>query len=165
MKKIYLLLMIVTFAFILSGCSNNNSTEDTDTGKIKTLTCTINSTDENDYNTDYSITYTFKNGIIKNLESTAVMETDPDQIDYIISSTKTVVDQIGSYDGFTYQITKEDNSHIRCQVQIDYTKINAEDLTEQYGEDYVTSDSYLKYSLMTMEAIEEGMTGDGYTCK
>ncbi len=165
MKKIYLLLMIVTFTFILSACSNNNSTEDTDTGKIKTLTCTINSADEDDYNTDYSIIYTFKNGIIKKLESAAVMETDPDQIDYIISSAEAVIDQIGSYDGFTYQITKEDKSHIRCEVQIDYTKINAEDLTNQYGEDYVTSDTYLKYLLMTMEDIEEGMTGDGYTCK
>lgn len=163
MKKIIILITAVVFALTLSACGNKEETKDT--GITKTLKCTLNEIGEDNLSVDYSIEYSFKGDAISKIESTSIIEVEPKVLEATIKGSEEIIKNMALYNGFTYNLTKEDDSHIKGEVKIDYSKIDVEDLRKKYGDDYIESDMYLNYVGMPFDTIKDSMTTAGYTCK
>lgn len=163
MKKIIILIIAASFVLILTACGTAKTTKDT--GITKTIDCTLNETGEDGLTVDYSIDYSFKGDTISKIESSSIIEVDPKMLEATLEGSEEIIKNMALYDGFTYDLTKEDDSHIKGEIEIDYSKINVEDLKKEYGDDYVKKDMYLNYAGMSFDTIKDSMVKAGYTCK
>ena len=163
MKKIIILFTAIIFALTLSACDKQEETKDTLI--TKTLNCTLNEVGEDNLSVDYSIEYSFKGEAISKIESTSIIEVDPEVLEATIKGSEEIIKNMALYDGFSYNLTKEDNSHIKGEIEIDYSKIDVEDLRSKYGNDYIENDMYLNYVGMPFDTIKDSMITAGYDCK
>lgn len=163
MKKIIILISAIVLTIFLTACRAKETTNSNE--KTSSIKCTLNETGEDGLTVDYSIEYIFSGDKIGKVESTSIIEVDPKVLEATIKGSEEIIKNMALYDGFTYNLTKEDNSHIKGEIEIDYSKIDTKDLRKQYGDDYVESDMYLKYSEMNFDTIKDSMITAGYNCK
>lgn len=163
MKKIIILISAIALTIILTACGTKETTKTNE--KTSSIKCTLNETGEDGLTVDYSIEYIFSDNKISKVESTSIIEVEPEVLEATIKGSDEIIKNMALYDGFEYNLTKEDDSHIKGEIEIDYSKINTKDLRKKYGDDYVDEDMYLKYSEMTFDSIKDSMITAGYNCK
>lgn len=130
--------------------SNNNNIIDTIKGK-KTMVCTKSETDENGMTSKYTVKLTYKNSIVKEYESTSIIETDSNYIDISISFSKLFTDKFSEFDGITMTTKKLSDTTYEL-----YSKIVYDDINEEQLKTYLASledDDSTDYSIYKKQSI------------
>lgn len=160
-KSIMSLVMIFVIALLLTGCGNGGSILGGNSG---TKTCTNTTTDEDGYQTTDTMVITYKNNKVTKVEDTNISETDPDYIDFTLNFGQAFADKLSELKGFDVKYSKEGNNQIKMYMNVDFTKIDINNIKETLGEMYSEEESFYSKSDITIDDFISNNL-EGYTCK
>lgn len=164
MKNKFLLGVMVLLALVtITGCSDkkeNNSVEEK-------LTCTKSETDEDGYKTDETVVVTYKDNYVTKVDSTFLMETDPEYLEMTIGFMQVFTEAFNQVEGMNYTVSKEGDSKIKQNITIDYEKLDVDKMKELFSDSEDSEDSFFINPDETHVTIDEFKENDleGYTCK
>lgn len=151
MKKIAIVSVLI-LVLLITGCE----------GKIKTLTCTKESVEDN-LKTSEEMLVSYKNNKVFKITQTTIEEMDPDLIDTTISFGENFASTLNQVDGFEVNYSKESNNSVKYQITMDYSKMDMNKLKELFGDDWNEED-YIKAKDQDIEEFKKERL-EGYTCK
>lgn len=151
MKKIAIVSVLI-LVLLITGCE----------GKIKTLTCTKESVEDN-LKTSEEMLVSYKNNKVFKITQTTIEEMDPDLIDTTISFGENFASTLNQVDGFEVNYSKESNNSVKYQITMDYSKMDMNKLKELFGDDWNEED-YIKAKDQDIEEFKKELL-EGYTCK
>ncbi|MCI8467005.1 MAG: hypothetical protein HFI08_02285 [Bacilli bacterium] len=151
MKKIAIVSVLI-LVLLITGCE----------GKIKTLTCTKESVEDN-LKTSEEMLVSYKNNKVFKITQTTIEEMDPDLIDTTISFGENFASTLNQVDGFEVNYSKESNNSVKYQITMDYSKMDMNKLKELFGDDWNEED-YIKAKDQDIEEFKKERL-EGYSCK
>ena len=151
MKKIAIVSVLI-LVLLITGCE----------GKIKTLTCTKESVEDN-LKTSEEMLVSYKNNKVFKITQTTIEEMDPDLIDTTISFGENFASTLNQVDGFEVNYSKENNNSVKYQITMDYSKMDMNKLKELFGDDWNEED-YIKAKDQDIEEFKKERL-EGYSCK
>ncbi len=151
MKKIAIVSVLI-LVLLITGCE----------GKIKTLTCTKESVEDN-LKTSEEMLVSYKNNKVFKITQTTIEEMDPDLIDTTISFGENFASTLNQVDGFEVNYTKESNNSVKYQITMDDSKMDMNKLKELFGDDWNEED-YIKAKDQDIEEFKKERL-EGYSCK
>ena len=151
MKKIVIVSVLI-LVLLITGCE----------GKIKTLTCTKESVEDN-LKTSEEMLVSYKNNKVFKITQTTIEEMDPDLIDTTISFGENFASTLNQVDGFEVNYSKENNNSVKYQITMDYSKMDMNKLKELFGDDWNEED-YIKAKDQDIEEFKKERL-EGYSCK
>lgn len=151
MKKIVIVSVLI-LVLLITGCE----------GKIKTLTCTKESVEDN-LKTSEEMLVSYKNNKVFKITQTTIEEMDPDLIDTTISFGENFASTLNQVDGFEVNYSKESNNSVKYQITMDYSKMDMNKLKELFGDDWNEED-YIKAKDQDIEEFKKERL-EGYSCK
>lgn len=171
MKKILIGSLISFMILFSTGCNNNTTNKNVN--KVKddnsdTLVCTKSETDEDNMTTEDTIKIQYKNNIVKNVESSTIIQTLPEYLDMSISLSQTLIEKFNEVNGLNYKVSKKDDSHIETTISVDYNKIDVDKLNELLSTDEEEENNTFINSIKNKNlTLDEYKTQnlDGYSCK
>ena len=152
MKKFLSIFVSLLFIVLVSGCS----------GK-KTITCTKESIDSENYKTVDTMKITYNSEKVLKVNDTIVTDTSVEYADYALNIMDFFKSAFDEVDGISANIDKIGNDKIKTEIEIIYDKIDIDDLKEKLGSiadgnNFYTSINY------TIDEFKEAHL-EGYTCK
>lgn len=169
MKKVFIIFSVLSLIIFIAGCDETTN-KVSKNEKNGTLVCTKNTTDEDGFTTDETMTIEYKNNIVKNVNDSSVIQTDSEYIDFTISIGQALAEQFNSIDGMSYQFSKKDDSHINAVINVDYDKIDVDKLKElasEFDDEESNSNNFIssiKNKNLTLDEFKS-QNLDGYSCK
>lgn len=169
LKKVFIMLSVLSLTILISGCHQTDG-KLSKSNETETLVCTKNETDEYGLTTDEIMKIEYKNNIVKKVSDSIVIQTDSDYIDLTISMGQALSEQFNSIDGMSYEFIKKDDTHINTIINVDYDKINIDQLTELLSESSdgeSDNDGFINNIKNKNLSLEEfkSQNLDGYSCK
>lgn len=161
-RGVNLLLMIFAVSFLLTGC--NNESNILSGGNSGTKTCSKTTTDEDGYKTTDTMVITYKNDKVAKVENSNISEMDPDYVDFTLNIGQSLVETFNKFKGIEAACTKEDDNVVKMDLNVDFTKIDIDNIKETLGELYSEENAFYSKSDITVDDfISKNL--DGYTCK
>lgn len=154
-KRILFIAMGALCLFTVTGCGNNS-----DTGK---LSCTKTSTDEDGYEVTDTMNVSYEKNKVTTVENINISEMDANYIDMTISFGNTFASALNEINGFNATYSKEDDTHVKYVVTVDYTKLDTEALKNVFGDNF-DAESFYSSKDITIDEFKEQNLKD-YTCK
>ncbi len=161
MKKLSILFMAVLLMFV-TGCSFGNKANSVK--GVKTMTCTKEEIDENNNKTTDTMIITYNSEKVLKVDETTLAEMDPSYISMAYGLGSMFVSMYKNIDGLDASMEMVDNNKIKTIFNIDYDKLNMDQVRENLGN--ITSDADNTYSSnsYTIERFQENFL-EGYSCK
>lgn len=148
MKLFSKVLVILSLAFILSGCDNSS---------VKM--CVKEPNDKEEFKTESTyIIYYDENDTVVKVTKKDVIETDKNMIDFNIENEKKIIEKYEGIKGVKFTVKKISDTTIQKVLTINYKKLNKDQLKEHQ------LDSNALYSdKLTLKKFEHYFLDD-YTC-
>lgn len=166
MKKFFMCFLIIGILFVSTACGkDDSSSDDKKDGKYETLTCTKSETDEAGMKTETSavVKYNSSDKKVVTLDQTVTTEVNAQFADLTVTLTSAVAEAFNAIDGITMKVTKENDTTIKSVTNIDYTKINVENMKETLG-DMFDEENAMYSKDLTIDNLKSTAL-EGYTCK
>lgn len=165
-KKYFLGFILLLCVFMLTGCfsKTQSSGNKVITGK-RTMTCTKEEIDDDGYKSNETIVVTYNSTKVLKASATNITETDPEYIELQLNFGNEFAKKINSVDGMEMKYEKFEDNKIKATWEIDYERIDPEQLKEELGDwlDEGSEELYSSKNMTIEEFKEENM--EGYTCK
>lgn len=158
-----LILVTLISLFLLAGCGTDNS----DSSKISntgTLNCTKIEYDEDGYKTTDTMIVKYKKNIVTNVSETNVSEMDTDIIDMSLSFSNLFAEALNKIDGINAKYTKLDENQLQFTIDVDYSKVELEQVKEAFGDAYDDSQSTMYTKNISLDTFKADILSD-YTCE
>ena len=168
-KKVLLsLLILFSCSFLLTGCGSNSDSNSTKSNGVlnlkKTMTCTKEEVDDDGLKTTDTMKITYNSKKVLKIKSTSISESEPEYIDMQLNFGNAFAEKFSELDGIDVKYEKTDNNEIKLTMNVDYNKINPEQIKEKLGDSYdETSGNIYSSTNYTIDKFKEENL-DGYTC-
>lgn len=163
MKKKLLIMTIVLSLFLVTGCGSKSSNGGGILNSKKTMTCTKETVDEDGYKTTETMKVTYNSSKVLKVKSTNISETDPSFLEFQLNFGSAFVEKFSEIDGIEASYSKVDDNKIKLTMEVEYGKINPEQIKSVLGDLYSEEDSFYDKSDYTIEDFKAENL-DGYTC-
>ena len=162
---LFIFLMIASLG-LMTGCDKDNA--NTSNGGIlstkKTLVCSKENTDEEGYKTLENMEVVYKGTKVLSVKSTSTSETDPSIINFTLNIGKAMADKFSEIDGIYMNYEKVENNKIKITTEVDYKKIDINQMKEKLGSLFSEEDSLYSKNDITIDEFKANNL-EGYTCK
>lgn len=128
----------------------------------KKLTCSKEAIDESGFKTTESVEVLYKKDKILKASSVSIVETEEIFTDLAINMGQSLATKFNKIDGFNVTYEKLDANKYQSIYEIDYNKLNYEQVADIFGEENVDLNAYRKD--ITIDEYKKEQL-DGYTCK
>ncbi len=163
-KKIILFLVVLSALLLVTGCDKKELSGGGLFSSNKTLTCHKEETDEDGYKTTDSIVVTYNNKKVLKVKNTNIMETDPAYIDFSLAIGNGLAKALNQVKGIKMVYEKVENNKIRFVLEIDYEKIDLEEIKNALGDLYSDGDNLYTAKDFTIDDFRS-QNLQGYTCE
>lgn len=163
MKKKLLIIAMLFSLLLITGCGTTNTGTRVLNSK-KTMVCTKEVVDEDGYKTTETMEVIYNTSKVLKVKSTNISETDPSFVELQLSLGNAFAQKFSEIDGLDASYSKVDNNKIRMIIEVDYGKINPEQIKKALGDLYSEEDSFYNKTNYTIEDFKSENL-DGYTCK
>lgn len=165
MKNKYIII-ILSVLLITSGCSGK---DDTGTKKSifssnKILECVKTEVDEEGFESVETMLVTYNKSKVLSMKSTNVIETDPEYLEMQLSFGIAFTEAFNAIDGMRFTYEKINESTYKVITEIDYSKINIDQIREKLGVLYDENEGIYSKDSFTIDEFKEENLSD-YTCK
>ena len=170
-KKIFALLFAILLCVVLVGCGNSNNKENGSSNSggglfnsNKTMTCTKETVDDDGYKTNETVKITYNSSKVISVNTTNISETDPEYIDLAYGFGVAFASKFSELDGIKVKYTKVDDNKLKMTMDIEYDKINPEQIKEALGDAYNEEESMYAKKEYTIDDLKKDSLKD-YDCK
>ena len=163
-KKAILFLVILSALLLVTGCDKKESSGGGLFSGNKTLTCHKEETDEEGFKTTDSIVVTYNSKKVLKVKNTNIMETDPSFIDFSLAIGNGLAKALNQVKGIKMVYEKIENNKIKFVLEVDYEKIDLEEIKKALGDLYSEDDNLYTAKDFTIDDFR-GKNLQGYTCE
>lgn len=163
-KKVLLsILVLFSCSFLLTGCGSNSNKNNNILSKKKTMTCTKEELDEDGLKTTDTMEITYNSKKVLKIKNINISESDPEYIDIQLNIGNAFAEKLSELDGIDAKYEKTDNNEIKLTMNIDYNKINPEQIKETLDNSDDETNSIYSFTNYTIDEFKKELL-DGYTC-
>lgn len=166
MKKKFLVVLLMFLVMFVVGCGKTtNSDKPGKKGLFdtkKTMTCVKEETDEDGLKTKSTMKITYNSKKVYKVDSIVESDLDPDYGALQESLISSFIQTFNNIDGISAK-SSSNNGKITLEMDIDYDKINVEQIKEVLGDLYDEEDSIYDKKDYTIEEFKADNL-EGYTC-
>lgn len=163
-KKTILFLVILSVLLLVTGCDKKESSGGGLFSSTKTLNCHKEEMDEDGYKTTDSIVVTYNSKKVLKVKNTNIMETDPAYIDFSLAIGNGLAKALNQVKGIKMVYEKIENNKIKFVLEVDYEKIDLEEIKKALGDLYSEDDNLYTAKDFTIDDFR-GKNLQGYTCE
>ena len=164
MKKKLLIITMVLSLFLITGCGSKSSSGGGILNSKKTMTCTKETVDEDGYKTTETMEVTYNSSKVLKVKSTNISETDPSFIEMQLNFGNAFAEKFSEINGIEVNYSRVDDNKLKLTMEVEYGKINPEQIKSVLGDLYSEEDSFYDKSDYTIEDFKAENL-DGYTCE
>lgn len=163
MKKKLILVAFIGL-FLLAGCGVDETKTNQGTSNGGTLSCTKIEYDEDGYKITDTMVVKYKKNIVTNISETNVSEMDTNIIDISLSFGNLFAEALNKIDGINIKYTKLDENQLQFTIDVDYSKVELEQVKEAFGDAYDDSQATMYTKNVTLDTFKADILSD-YTCE
>ena len=156
MKKSFLIIAVVISVILMSGCDVF--------GSNKTMTCTKDSTDEDGFKVTDTMKITYNSDKVLKVNNTNISETDPEYLDMQLAFGSSFAESFNEISGIDVSYTKTDDGKLKMEMNVDFEKIDIDEIKNTLGELYSEDDSFYSKESYTIDEFKNENL-EGYSCK
>ena len=164
MKKKLLIMTMLLSLFMVTGCGSNSNSNNEIINSKQTMTCTKEMIDEDGYKTIETFNITYNSTKVLKVKSTSLSETDPSFIEFQLKFGNAFAEKFSEIDGIEVSYNKVDDNKIKLTMEVEYEKINPEQIKNILGDLYSEEDSFYDKNDYTIDDFKSENL-DGYTCE
>ena len=165
MKKKLLAIVLFILVLFSVGCgktSNNGKSKNGILNSKKTMTC-YKETVEDGIKTSETAVITYTSKEVLSVKSTSVSSLDPTYAELQATILDAYIKELDGLDGISASFARDESNQTTMVLDVEFKKINPEQIKEKLGDLYSEEDSYLFKTDYTIEEFKAENL-EGYTC-
>ena len=164
-KKRLFGIALFLLVLLITGCGSTNNNSGSTSKKLidikKTMTCKKEEVDDDGFKTTSTMKITYDSKQVYKVKSTVESQIDPEYAEFTESVSKALNEKFDSIDGIDASYSS-DGSNSKMKIDVDYKKVNPDQVNEAFGDLYTDQNMYSKTDYTIEQFKIDNL--DGYTC-